>query len=110
MARSRYGEWRGGADPLAPPYDVREALDELGEAGLDGMSPGEAWQQLMRQGLDGRRGLDDLLRQVRRQQREARRAGRLDGTLEQVRELLDQALEQERRGLFPPPPGHRRAG
>src|SRR3954469_10313221 len=103
MARSRYGEWRGGADPLAPPYDVGEALDELGEAVLDGMSPGEALQQLMRQGLTGRRGLDDLLRQVRRQQREARRAGRLDGTLEQVRELLDQALEQERRALFPDP-------
>jgi uncharacterized protein with von Willebrand factor type A (vWA) domain len=103
MARSRYGEWRGGPDPLAPPYDVREALDEIGESVLDGMSPGEALQRLMRQGLAGRRGLDDLLRQVRRQQREARRAGRLDGTLEQVRELLDQALEEERRALFPDP-------
>src|SRR3954468_10635748 len=101
--KSRYGEWRGGAAPLAPPYDGREALDELGESVLDGMSPGEALQQLMRQGLTGRRGLDDLLRQVRRQQREARRAGRLDGTLEQVRELLDQALEDERRALFPDP-------
>src|SRR3954462_15683530 len=67
------------------------------------MSPGEALQQLMRQGLAGRRGLDDLLRQVRRQQREARRAGRLDGTLDQVRELLDQALEEESRALFPDP-------
>jgi len=103
MRRNRYGEWRGGGDPLAPPYDVREALDELGESVLDGMSPGEALQQLMRQGLAGRRGLDDLLRQVRRQQREARRAGRLDGTLDQVRELLDQALEEERRALFPDP-------
>ena len=101
--RNRYGEWRGGPDPLAPPYDVREALDELGQSVLDGMSPGEALQQLMRQGLTGRRGLDDLLRQVRRQQREARRAGRLDGTLDQVRELLDQALEEERRALFPDP-------
>jgi uncharacterized protein with von Willebrand factor type A (vWA) domain len=103
MRKSRYGEWRGGADPLAPPYDVREALDELGESVLDGMSPGEALQQLMRQGLTGRRGLDDLLRQVRRQQREARRAGRLDGTLEEIRELLDHALEEERRALFPDP-------
>ena len=34
---------------------------------------------------------------------EARQAGRLDGTLEQVRELLDQALEAERRALFPNP-------
>src|SRR3954453_3940645 len=103
MRRNRYGEWRGGADPLAPPYDVREALDELGESVLDGMSPGEALQQLMRQGLTGRRGLDDLLLQVRRQQRETRRAGRLDGTPENVRELLDQALEDERPALFPDP-------
>jgi uncharacterized protein with von Willebrand factor type A (vWA) domain len=101
--RARYGEWRGGPDPLAPPYDVREALDELGESVLDGMSPGEALQQLTRQGLAGRRGLDDLLRQVRRQQRQARRAGRLDGTLEEIRELLDHALEEERRALFPDP-------
>src|SRR4051812_44160607 len=103
MARSRYGEWRGGPDPLAPPYDVREALDELGESVLDGMSPGEALQQLMRRGMTGRRGLDDLMRQVRKQQKRARRAGRLDGTLEQVRELLDQALADERRALFPDP-------
>src|SRR3954467_12331436 len=103
MRRNRYGEWGGGADPLAPPYDVREALDELGESVLDGMSPGEAMQQLMRQGLAGRRGLDELLRQVRRQQRDARRPGPVPGTLEQVRELLDQALEQERRSLFPDP-------
>src|SRR3954462_12089000 len=67
------------------------------------MSPGEALQQLMRQGLTGRRGLDDLLLQVRRQQREARRAGRLDGTLEEGRELLDRALEDERRARFPDP-------
>jgi uncharacterized protein with von Willebrand factor type A (vWA) domain len=101
--RNRYAEWRGGPDPLAPPYDVREALDELGQSVLDGMTPGDAMQQLMRQGLAGRRGLDDLLRQVRRQQREARRVGRLDGTLDQVRELLDQAVEDERRALFPDP-------
>src|SRR3954451_11012826 len=89
MAGSRYAEWRGGPDPLAPPYDVREALDELGESVLDGMSPGEALQQLMRQGLTGRRGLDDLLRRVGGKQREAGGAGRLEGTLEQVRERLD---------------------
>src|SRR3954451_7154820 len=103
MRRNRYGEWRRGADPLAPPYDVREALDELGESVLDGMSPGEALQDLLRRGMADRRGLDDLLRQVRRQQKQARRAGRLDGTLERVRELLDQALADEKRTLFPDP-------
>ena len=26
----RYGAWHGGADPLAPPFDVRAAVDEIG--------------------------------------------------------------------------------
>src|SRR3954469_132596 len=103
MSRARYGEWRGGADPLAPPYDVREALDELGDSVLDGLTPGEALRELMRRGLAGRRGLDDLLRQVRKRQKESRRAARLEGTLEQVRELLDKALAAERQALFPDP-------
>lgn len=103
MSRARYGEWRGGEDPLAPPYDVTDALEQLGDDVLDGMSPAEAFRALTRRGLSGRRGLDDLLREIRERQRQARRAGRLDGTLERVRELLDQALDAERRALFPDP-------
>ena len=103
MSRSRYGEWRGGADPLAPPYDVTEALDEIGDDVLGGLTPAEAMRRLMQQGLGNRRGLDALLRDVRKRQRAARKAGRLDGTLEQVRELLDRALTAERAALFPDP-------
>ncbi|HTR71100.1 MAG TPA: hypothetical protein VMH41_12850 [Mycobacteriales bacterium] len=103
MTRSRYGEWRGGDDPLAGPYDVSEAIDDIGDSVLGGLSPGEALQQLMRRGLSGRRGLDELLRQVRERRRDANRAGRLDGTLDQVRELLERAIETERNALFPDP-------
>ena len=103
MRRQRYGEWHGGPDPLAAPYDVRSALDEIGDAVLDGLSPSEAMQQLLRRGMPGRRGLDELLRQIRKRQKEARKAGRLDGTLEQVRELLDRAVAEERKTLFPDP-------
>jgi uncharacterized protein with von Willebrand factor type A (vWA) domain len=103
MTRARYGEWHGGDDPLAPPYDVSEALDEIGDSVLDGLTPAEAMQRLMRQGLQGRRGIDDLMRQVRERARKARQAGRLDGTLDQVRELLDRAIDAERRELFPNP-------
>ncbi len=99
----RYGRWDGGADPLAPPYDVAGALDELGDAVLEGASPNEALSGLLRRGLEGRRGLDDLLRKVRGRQREVRRRGSLDGTLEEVRALLDRALGQERAALFPDP-------
>jgi len=108
MARSgyRYGAWHGGRDPLEPPFDVRRALDEIGDDVLAGASPGEALRRLLQQGTgdpDGLRGLDELRRKVRRQARQARRRGRLDGTLEQVRELLDRALAAERRELFPDP-------
>lgn len=99
----RYGSWHGGRDPLEPPFDVRRALDEIGDEVLAGSSPGEALRRLLQQGADGLRGLDDLRRRVRQRARTARQRGRLDGTLERVRELLDRALAAERRALFPDP-------
>jgi uncharacterized protein with von Willebrand factor type A (vWA) domain len=99
----RYGSWSGGRDPLEPPYDVAAAMDEIGERVLAGASPRQALRELMRRGADGLRGLDDLRRQVAKRQREARSRGRLDGTLDEVRDLLDEALELERAALFPDP-------
>jgi uncharacterized protein with von Willebrand factor type A (vWA) domain len=101
--RYRYGPWHGGPDPLAPPYDVAEALDAIGDEVLAGGTPGEALQRLLQDGADGLRGLDELRRQARRRREQLRRSGRLDGTLEQVRELLDRALTAERRDLFADP-------
>jgi uncharacterized protein with von Willebrand factor type A (vWA) domain len=103
-----YREYSGGPDPLAPPYDVAAALDQLGEDVLNGESPGAALRDLLRRGLSGDRamrgrGLDDLLRQVRERQREIRERGRLDGILDQARALLDTAVGQERAELFPDP-------
>jgi uncharacterized protein with von Willebrand factor type A (vWA) domain len=99
----RYGAWRGGPDPLEPPFDVARALDRLGERVLSGDRAADALRNLLRQGMPGTRGLRDLLRQARDRRRELRQRGRLDGTLERVRELLDQAVEQERQALFPDP-------
>ncbi|MDT4912407.1 MAG: hypothetical protein QOC66_1535 [Pseudonocardiales bacterium] len=99
----RYGAWHGGPDPLEPPYDIRDALDEIGDDVLAGMSPRAALNRLLRRGATGRDGLDSLRRRARERARELRRGGRLDGTLEQVRELLDKAIEEERRALFPDP-------
>jgi uncharacterized protein with von Willebrand factor type A (vWA) domain len=99
----RYGRWHGGPDPLAPPYDLGNAVDEIGDSVLGGSGVREALRELLRRGTEGRRGLDELRRSVRERLRQARSAGRMDGTLQEVRELLDQALEAERRELFPDP-------
>lgn len=99
----RYGQYRDGPDPLEPPYDVRGAIDQLGESVLSGSDPGEALRDLLRKGMSGHQGLDDLLRRVRGQQRAIRGRGRLDGILEEARALLDTAIGQERAELFPDP-------
>jgi uncharacterized protein with von Willebrand factor type A (vWA) domain len=103
MANYRYGRYVYGPDPLADAYDVRGAVDEMGDAILEGGSPADALRDLLRNGSGGRRGLDDLLRRVRERQREVRGSGRLDGILEQARALLDTAVGQERAELFPDP-------
>ena len=103
MTGYRYGPYAGGPDPLEPPYDVRGAVDALGESVLEGTDPASALRDLLRRGLSGHRGLDDLLRRVRERQREIRSRGRLDGVLDQVRALLDTAIGQERAELFPDP-------
>src|SRR5215469_6437930 len=103
MANYRYGRYVYGPDPLALSYDVRGAVDEMGDAILAGATPADALRDLLRKGSEGRRGLDDLLRRVRERQREIRGSGRLDGILEQARTLLDTAVGQERAELFPDP-------
>jgi uncharacterized protein with von Willebrand factor type A (vWA) domain len=103
MANYRYGRYVDGPDPLALSYDVRGALDEMGDAILAGADPADALQDLLRRGQGDRRGLDELLRRARERQREIRGRGRLDGILEQARALLDTAVGQERAELFPDP-------
>ncbi len=101
--RYSYGPWHGGPDPLAPPADLTAALDEIGRAVMDGGSPRAAMRELLRRGLPGTRGMDDLARRIWRRRAEITRRHRLDGTLQQVRELLEKALAAERRALFPDP-------
>ena len=98
MSRYRYGAWRGGDDPLAPPYDVSGAVDRMGRDVLDGASVAEARDALFQRGDGGRRGLAELREQLRRRRDELRR-GRLDGALQQARDTLDDALEAERAAL-----------
>jgi uncharacterized protein with von Willebrand factor type A (vWA) domain len=97
--RFRYGAWRGGPDPLAPPYDVRAVVDKIGQDVLSAGTVRDSLRDLLRGGLDGRGGLDRLAERIRKLRAQARRRGDLGGTLDQVRAAVDQALSQERDAL-----------
>jgi uncharacterized protein with von Willebrand factor type A (vWA) domain len=97
--RFRYGAWRGGPDPLKPPFDVREAIDRIGQDVLSAGTVRDALRDLMRRGIDGRGGLDRLAEKVRKLRAQTRRRGDLGGVLDQVRAALDQALAAERETL-----------
>ncbi len=100
--RSRYTAYDGGPDPLAPPVDIAEALDAIGEDVMAGYSPERAMREFLRRGPStgsgqaGRRGLDDLARRIAEKRRELTQRHNLDGTLQEVRELLDHAVLSER--------------
>src|SRR5215216_3381978 len=97
--RFRYGPWRGGPDPLRPPFDVRAAIDKIGQDVLSTGTVRDSLRDLMRRGVDGRGGLARLLDTIRRLGAQARRRGDLGGTLDQVGAALDQALAAERQAL-----------
>ncbi|MDP3891742.1 hypothetical protein, partial [Nocardioides sp.] len=97
--RSRYARYAGGPDPLAPPVDLAEALDAIGEDVMAGYSPERAMREFLRRGGSEQRGLDDLARRVAEKRRELLSRHGLDGTLQEVRELLDRAVLEERKQL-----------
>ncbi len=99
VGRSRYGRYDGGPDPLAPPVDLEEALDAIGEDVMAGYSPERAMREFLRRGGQDQRGLDDLARQIADKRRELLSKHNLDGTMQEVRELLDRAVLEERKQL-----------
>jgi uncharacterized protein with von Willebrand factor type A (vWA) domain len=95
---SRYKRYEGG-DPLAPPVDLAEALDAIGEDVMAGYSPQRALREFLRRGGREQRGLDDLARRVADRRRDLLQRHNLDGTMQQVRELLDRAVLAERQQI-----------
>ena len=97
--RARYGRYDGGPDPLAPPVDVAEALEAIGEDVMAGYSPERAMQEFLRRGGRDRTGLDELAARVAQRRRDLLQRHSLDGTMQEVRELLDRAVLEERKQL-----------
>jgi uncharacterized protein with von Willebrand factor type A (vWA) domain len=96
--RTRFKRYDGG-DPLAPPVDLAEALDAIGEDVMAGYSPERAMREFLRRGGRDQSGLDDLARRVAERRRDLLQRHHLDGTLQEVRELLDRAVLEERKQL-----------
>ncbi|MBF4768361.1 VWA domain-containing protein [Nocardioides agariphilus] len=95
-ARHRYSPYDGGPDPLAPPVDLAEALDAIGQDVMAGYSPERAMREFLRRGGQERTGLDEMARRVAEKRRELTARHHLDGTLQEIRELLDRAVLSER--------------
>ncbi len=93
---SRYGRYDGGPDPLAPPVDLSEALNAIGDDVMSGYSPERAMAEFLRRGGQDQAGLDDLARRVAEKRRELTQKHNLDGTLNEIRELLEKAVLAER--------------
>lgn len=96
--RTRFKRYDGG-DPLAPPVDLAEALDAIGEDVMAGYSPERAMREFLRRGGRDQSGLDDLARRVAERRRELTQQHHLDGTLQEIKELLDRAVLEERKQL-----------
>ncbi|HEU4361579.1 MAG TPA: VWA domain-containing protein [Mycobacterium sp.] len=96
---ARYSAYTGGPDPLAPPLDLREALEQIGRDVMDGTSPRRALSELLRRGTHNMPGADRLAAEVHRRRRELLSRNNLDGTLAEIKKLLDQAVLAERKEL-----------
>ena len=96
---SIYSAYTGGPDPLAPPVDLRDALEQIGRDVMDGTSPRRALSELLRRGTENMPGADRLAAEANRRRRELLSQHNLDGTLQEVKRLLDEAVLAERKEL-----------
>ena len=96
---ARYSGYTGGPDPLAPPVDLRDALEQIGQDVMEGTSPRRALAELLRRGNKNMKGADRLAAEVNRRRRELLSRNNLDGTLQEIKKLLDEAVLAERKEL-----------
>jgi uncharacterized protein with von Willebrand factor type A (vWA) domain len=84
---------------LAPPIDLRDALEQIGQNVMEGSSPRRALSELLRRGTREMRGTDRLAAEANRRRRELLARNNLDGTLAEIKKLLDEAVLAERKEL-----------
>ncbi|CAN5621952.1 VWA domain-containing protein [soil metagenome] len=96
---TKYSGYTGGPDPLAPPVDLREALEQIGQDVMEGTSPRRALSEMLRRGTRNTPGADKLAAEANRKRRQLLQRNNLDGTLQDVKKLLDEAVLAERKEL-----------
>ncbi len=97
--RLRYARWDGRQDPLGDRVDVGQVLDEVGDELLMGSGGRMAVDVLRHRGLAGRRGLDDLRREVARRRDDLEDRLDVDGPLADLARELDDIVALERAAL-----------
>ncbi len=100
--RHRYARWDGTQEILGP--DADELFERLAEDVFHGWDFESALRRVLGQGFrdaTGRRvpGLERLLEQVRRRRQRQLQRFNLDGLFADIRERLDNIIQQERRGV-----------
>jgi uncharacterized protein with von Willebrand factor type A (vWA) domain len=103
-AAARYRAWDGSQ--AVPDLTADEIVDQLADDLLEHGDLSEALRDLMDRGVrtddparGDMRGLRDLLDRIRERRREILREGQLADPLADVRERLDEIVEQEREGV-----------
>lgn len=100
---SLYGRFHGGPDPLAHRADAGAGVDEIGKRILAGESVRDALRDVLRSGSQDRKGLAEMARQLRERRKQLRESGQMNGLLDDLRSMLESAVDLERAELFPDP-------
>ncbi|MGH2806129.1 MAG: hypothetical protein ACRDKT_02515 [Actinomycetota bacterium] len=97
--KAEFSRWDGSQDPFGADVDVGAVLDEISDELLSGYGLDWSLRELMRRGMQGRSGLDDLLRRLREQRLQMAERANLAGPLAEVRKELDEIVALERNSL-----------
>ena len=100
LMTNRYARWDGSQDPFGPDIPIDEAVGRLNEHLLEGWDAEWALRRLLEEGLPGRfGGLEKLKERLEQLRREQERRGRITDPLEQFRERLEEVQRLEREAL-----------
>ena len=102
MLTFRYSQWDGTQEVFTPDND--ELMDAIAEDLMNHGDVNRALRDIIRRGMqtpDGNRmeGLRDMMERLRQQRQQQLERFNLDNTMKDMKEKLDEILQQERQGM-----------